>query len=328
MAAGLPDEALRGLDEDVEAALGAGDESALPILGYGEISLVLGWPPEDPRFACKRLPVFPTRSRFDAYGRTLDAYLEALRRAGIRAVETELRPVSRDDGTVAGYVVQPALPADDLAPAILAREDPDPGHPLVAAVVGTAAATVSPRVGLDAQLANWTWDDCGLTYLDVSTPLLWSDEGRPLLDLELLSRAIPWALRGALRRLVVPGIVETYRDLRKVYLDLCGNLIKERLDRWLPAFLEQVARHLDPPLTAAEIHRYYRSDARLWAVLLWIRRLDRAWQLRVRHRPYPFLLPGKIERQQATVGGIPNRPHYRLASPMDTPASPRGRTRP
>jgi hypothetical protein len=127
---------------------------------------------------------------------------------------------------------------------------------------------------------------------------------------------------------VVPGIVETYRDLRKVYLDLCGNLIKERLERWLPTFLEQVARHLDPPLTAAEIHRYYRSDARLWAVLLWIRRLDRAWQLRVRHRPYPFLLPGKIERQQATVGGIPNRPHYRLASPMDTPASPRGRTRP
>jgi hypothetical protein len=295
-AAGLPDEALRRLDEDVEAALGAGDESSLPILGYGEVSLVLGWPPKDPRFACKRLPVFPTRSRFDAYGCTLDAYLDALRRAGIRVVETELRPVTRDDGTVAGYVVQPVLPAEDLAPAILAREDPDSGHPLVAAVVGTAAATVTPRVGLDAQLANWTWDDSGLTYLDVSTPLLWSGEGRPLLDLELLSRAIPWALRSALRRFVIPGIVEAYRDLRKVYLDLCGNLIKQRLDRWLPAFLDQVARHLDPALTAAEVHRYYQSDARLWAMLLWIRRLDRAWQLRARRRPYPFLLPGEIER--------------------------------
>jgi hypothetical protein len=130
----------------------------------------------------------------------------------------------------------------------------------------------------------------------VSTPLLWSDDGRPLLDLELLSRAIPWALRSALRRFVIPGIVETYRDLRKVYLDLCGNLIKQRLDRWLPAFLDQVARHLDPALTAAEVHRYYRSDARLWAMLLWVRRLDRAWQLRVRRRPYPFLLPGAIER--------------------------------
>ena len=296
LTAGLPDEALRGLDHDVEAALGGGDESALPILGYGEISLVLAWPPEEPRFACKRLPVFATRSRFDAYGRTLDAYLDALRRAGIRVVETELRPVSRDDGTVAGYVVQPVLPAEDVATAILAREDPDTGHPLVAAVVGKVAAAVSPTVGLDAQLSNWTWDGSELDYLDVSTPLLWSDDGRPLLDLDLLTRAIPWALRRALRRLVVPGIVETYRDLRKVYLDLCGNLIKEGLDRWLPAFLEQVALRLDPPLTAAEVHRYYRSDARLWAMLLRIRRLDRAWQLRVRRRPYPFLLPGEIER--------------------------------
>ena len=296
VAAGLPDHALLSLDEQVEAALGAGDESALPILGYGEISLVLGWPPQEPRFACKRLPIFAARSRFDAYRRTLEAYLVALRHAGVRVVETELRPVSREDGTVAGYVVQPVLPREKLAPAVLARGDPDAEHPLVGAVVGTVAATVSPTVGLDAQLANWTWDGSGLTYLDVSTPLLWSDEGRPLLDLDLVSRAIPWALRGALRRLVIPGIVETYRDLHKVYLDLCGNLIKERLDRWLPVFLEQVARRLDTPLTAGEVYRYYRSDARLWAMLLRIRRLDRAWQLRVRRRPYPFLLPGEIER--------------------------------
>ena len=185
--AGLPDEALRGLEQNVEAALGAGDQSALPILGYGEISLVLGWPPKDPRFACKRLPSFPTRSRFDAYGRTLDAYLDALRRAG-SFVETELRPVVRDDGTVAGYVVQPVLPTDDLAPAVLGREDPDAGHPLVAAVVGAAAATVSPRVGLDAQLANWTWNDSVLTYLDVSTPLLWSEKGARF-SISICSRA-------------------------------------------------------------------------------------------------------------------------------------------
>ena len=177
-----------------------------------------------------------------------------------------------------------------------ATSEPEAGHPLVATVVDLTADAVSPTVGLDAQLANWTWDESGLTYLDVSTPMLWSEDGRPLLDLELLSRAIPWALRAAFRRLLVPGIVETYRDLRKVYLDLCGNLIKERLDHWLPAFLEHVNRHLDRPLTAPDVRRYYRSDARLWAMLLRIRRVDRAWQLRVRHRPYPFLLPERIER--------------------------------
>lgn len=292
----LPEEALRELDRRVANALAVGEESTLPLLGFGEISLVLGWPSESPRFACKRLPLFPSRPRLDAYRSTLDAYLEVLRHAGVRVVETELRSVARDHGLVAGYVIQPVLPAETMAPVILRGGEPDAGHPLVAAVVDAAAAAVSPTVGLDAQLANWTWDESGLTYLDVSTPLLWSEDGRPLLDLELLSRAIPWALRGALRRLLIPRIVETYRDLRKVYFDLCGNLLKEGLDRWLPAFLELANRHLDRPLTAAEVRRYYRADARLWAMLLRIRRLDRAWQRRVRHRPYPFLLPERIER--------------------------------
>jgi hypothetical protein len=49
-------------------------------------------------------------------------------------------------------------------------------------------------------------------------------------------------------------------------------------------------------MTVADVRRYYRSDARLWALLLRIRTLDRSWQRRVRRRPYPFLLPREIER--------------------------------
>jgi hypothetical protein len=43
------------------------------------------------------------------------------------------------------------------------------------------------------------------------------------------------------------------------------------------------------------VRRYYRSDARLWAGLLLLRRLDRRWR-RLTGRRYPFLLPGRIER--------------------------------
>ena len=292
----LADEELAELDRRVEEALRSGEESQLPVLGYGEISLVLGWPAEVPAFACKRLPVFPDRSRFDAYRATLADYLEALSRAGVEVVDTELRAVEQPGGAVAGYVVQPMLPPGQLAPAILADSDPSVGHPLVAAIADTAAATVSPTLGIDSQLANWTWDGEGLTYIDVSTPMIWGADGKPRLDLELMTRAIPWALRGAIRRFVAPGIIDTYRDLHKVYLDLCGNLIKERLDAWLPAFLEHANRHLEEPLTAEEVRRYYRSDRRLWAALLAVRRLDRGWQRRVRRRPYPFLLPRQIER--------------------------------
>jgi hypothetical protein len=290
-----PEELLE-LDDLVVAALGAGHEADLAVLGYGEVSLVLGWPPPDPRWACKRLPAFPSRERFEAYRRLLGEYLDTLRHAGIEPVATELMAVDRGEGAVVGYAVQPVLAPETLAPAVLLRTDPERGHPLVGAIVDAAARAVTPRVGLDAQLANWAWDDGTLTYLDVTTPLLWSAEGRPLLDVDLLLRPLPALLRPAVRRFVVPGILDTYRDLRKVAFDLCGNLIKQRLDGWLPAFLAAVNRRIDPPMTEQDVRRYYRSDARLWGVLLRIRRLDRAWQRHVRRRSYPFLLPQRIER--------------------------------
>lgn len=287
---------LRRLDDAVERALASGAEATLPVLGYGEISLVLGWPPQSPRFACKRLPGFRGRARFDAYRDTLHAYLEALDAAGVHCVETAMLGLERGDRTVIGYVVQPILPTRTLAPAVLQTADPAAGHPLVDAVVDAAAAAVGPRLGLDAHLANWTWADRRLTYIDVSTPLIWSADDRSLLDLEMLEQTFPAILRWPLRRFVAPGIVDTYRDLRKVYLDLTGNLLKERLDAWLPAFLASLNRHLDEPLDAEEVRRYYRADARLWGALLRMRQLDRAWQRRIRRRPYPFLLPDRIER--------------------------------
>jgi hypothetical protein len=103
-------------------------------------------------------------------------------------------------------------------------------------------------------------------------------------------------LRGAIKRFVAPRILDGYRVLRSVYLDLCGNLIKQGLAHWLPSFLEEVNRHLEQPMSVDQVHDYYRSDARLWSLLLRIRRLDRTWQRRVRRRPYPFLLPRQIER--------------------------------
>jgi Family of unknown function (DUF6206) len=294
--AALSDAELRELDSLVEEAVASGDESRLRVLGYGEISLVLGWPADDPAFACKRLPAFSNRARFDAYGRTLEDYLGALRTAGVNPVATELRPVERLDGSVTGYAIQPVLPAAGFAPAVLSRTDPGRGHALVESVVAAAAGTIRPCVGLDAQLSNWSWEDGRLTYIDITTPMLWSDDGHPRLDVDLLVRPIPWLLRGAVKRFLAPRILDGYRDLRGAYLDLCGNLIKERLEPWLPRFLEHANERLEHPLSADEVRRYYHSDARLWALLLAIRRLDRAWHLRVRRRPYPFLLPKKIQR--------------------------------
>lgn len=292
----LSEDELQRLDADVESALRDVDESRLLVLGGGEISLVLGWPRADPAFACKRLPVFPTRARFDAYRRTLLDYLDALRQRGVDVIETELSPVEREDGTVAGYAVQPVLPVETLAPAVLATRDPAAGHPLVDAIVETAFAAIGPRLGIDAQLSNWTWDMGRLRYLDVTTPMIWAEDGSPRLDLDLLVQSLPAIARAPVRRFLAPRILDGYRHRQGVANDLLGNLIKERLDAWIPAFLEPVNRSLDPPISEQAVRDYYRSDARLWEWLLRIRRLDRAWQRHVRRRPYPFLLPHGVAR--------------------------------
>jgi hypothetical protein len=55
-------------------------------------------------------------------------------------------------------------------------------------------------------------------------------------------------------------------------------------------------RVVEPPISAAETERYCRDDARMWDLLQRLRRADRWWQRTVRRRPYPFLLPPRIER--------------------------------
>ena len=122
-------------------------------------------------------------------------------------------------------------------------------------------------------------------------------ESGPLVLASLHARSTELGLQKMIRLL---GNTEPQRQalahaLRGVYLDMTGNLIKERLEDWLQAFLAEVNPRLERPLSEAEVRAYYRSDARLWAALLRIRRLDRAWHRRI-GRPYPFLLPGSIDR--------------------------------
>jgi hypothetical protein len=86
-----------------------------------------------------------------------------------------------------------------------------------------------------------------------------------------------------------------YHDARNVLVDLASNLLKERLDRWLPPFLQATATRVAPPILEDEVRRYFARDKLLWQSMQRMRRADRAWQRRVRRRPYPFLLPPPYE---------------------------------
>jgi hypothetical protein len=291
----LDDDDLVALEREVTRALATGDDRPLRVLGYGEISIVLGWPRDEPRWACKRLPPVPSAATADAYEAIVVQYIDTLGRRGVDVVDTTVRRLPDDAGTTALYCVQPVLPTEALAPNVVRAGGAD-AEELLRAIVDRTASVVDRRVGLDAQLSNWAVPEGELRYFDITTPLLRDAEGQSELDTDLFVASLPWMLRPPVRRFVVPGILDRYHGLRTVLCDLAANLFKERLEQWIPVVLDAARTHLDVPLTEAEVQRDYRSDARTWGALQAVRRVDRQWQRRVRRRPYPFLLPPRIER--------------------------------
>lgn len=287
---------LAALEAIVTDALASGDESRLHVLGYGEISSVVAWPDADGPFACKRLPTFDGEEHFAAYGALFDEYLGALRATGVVVHDSRLETVTRPDGRIVAYCIQPVLPGDSLAPELLASGDVATMERFVHTIVERIKSTIRPTLGIDAQLSNWAAVGDDLVYLDVTTPLLRDEHGKDRLDTELFMASLPAVFRPIVRRFLRDSILDPYYSPRRAALDLAGNLHKEGLGEHVPAVVEIANEGLGTDLTVDEVRRHYRSDARLWAMLQRARRVDRLWQRHVRRRPYPFLLPGPVDR--------------------------------
>jgi len=290
---------LAEMETRVRAALRSGDESGLNALAWGEIGPVIGWPDGAPAFALKRLPPFRSQAGAESFGETVHGYIDALAARGLEAVETDVRIVEGSDagrGGPAAWVVQPLLPAECMGPALLRASDPAAGHAVLDAVLEADLTIPAPHLALDGQLSNFAWVDGRLLYIDITPPLLFDERGELCMDMELLIAALPAPLRPLVMRFVIPDLMRRFRVPRAVVLDMLGNLLKEKLDEWLPIALERLGGRLSEPISEREVRRAYSSDKKLWEILLQLRRLDRAWQRRVRRREYPFLLPGRIER--------------------------------
>src|SRR5512133_1410046 len=79
------------LDATVEEAIRVGAPRGLRVVGYGELTLVIGLPTEAPVVAVKRLPPFPDAERLNAYADLLERYVEILRQRGLSVAHTEVR---------------------------------------------------------------------------------------------------------------------------------------------------------------------------------------------------------------------------------------------
>jgi hypothetical protein len=291
-----PDEVdLDQLDRTFLAALRSGRPDELPVVGFGEISLAFSWPPQQPTVVAKSLPPFPDPGRYERYVDVLDEYLETLGRRGVETLPTAVRAVA-DGRRRRAYVLQPWVPPQLVGPAVLARAAPAEGVALLERIVAAVRRASDRTVGIDGQVSNWVLEAGSLRYLDVSTPMLRDERGRDRLDTALFVDALPWCLRGPVDRFVVPELLSPYHDPRRVILDTAGNLVRERLARWIPVLLRIANPYLAPELTVDEVRRFYRGNARLWSTLQLLRRADRAWQRGVGRRQYPFLLPDAYRR--------------------------------
>lgn len=281
---------LSELDRAVERMLLTGESGEVRMLGAGEIACVLDWRGR----ACKRLPPFDDAARAEGYAALVRRYLELLRAAGVRCVETEVQSCARADGRVSAYVVQPRLGASSLLPARLLRAAPDEALELFRQIVRHVHDFVTPRAGLDAQLSNWAVGGGRVVLLDVTTPLLRDERGRELLDTELFVAVLPAAVRGLVRRFYAKSLLDRFFHPRGVLLDLLGNAPNSGLARFREPFLAEANRSLDPPLTMREVRAYHLQEKATWAVLRRCLALEQFWLRRVRRSPHPVLLPSEF----------------------------------
>ena len=118
---------LAELEARVQHALDTGDDSGLGILGYGEITLVLGWPAATPRSspasACRSSPTPGAPRRTARWWRSTSTGCGS---SASTCVPTEWHTVPSAGGGVAAYVVQPVLPPTPWRSRLLAA-DPEPG---------------------------------------------------------------------------------------------------------------------------------------------------------------------------------------------------------
>jgi hypothetical protein len=190
------------------------------------------------------------------------------------------------------------LAPGSLGPDFLRGKTAEEAAPHVRRIFERIRDSVTPSLAPDGQLSNWAFDGDRLRYFDVGTPFLRDEEGRELFDFTEVVRALPGPIRILVQRFLLKGILDNYHSVRGQALDFLGNLIKEGLGEIFPALipLANEVFELSPGITEQQVRAHYKSDAQTYALMQAARRADRWVHQRMLRKPYPYLLPPRIER--------------------------------
>lgn len=290
-------EELAKFEDRLDEALASGVTEGLDIIGYGEISVGVRLTTPRGDFVCKRLVPFAEQRDAERAAEVIAMYIERLGACGIDVVSTDSPILERPAGHVL-YCVQPLLPSTSLGPEFLREKSPEEAEPYIVRIFEHIRASVSPTLAPDGQLSNWAIEDDRIRYLDVGTPFLRDEQGRSLFDFRQQTRALPQPIRMIVNRFMLQGILDNYHSTRGQALDFLGNLLKEGLGNLLVPMIPVANRVFDltPAITEEEVHAHYKSDAQSYAFIQAARRADRWFHETILRRPYPYLLPPRINR--------------------------------
>ncbi|MGB5697501.1 MAG: DUF6206 family protein [Polyangiales bacterium] len=288
---------IEAFEQRLGDAVRTGNAVGLDIIGYGEVTIAVRLATPHGDLACKRLVPFSSRAAAERTTRLIESYIARLEACGLDVVETETPILQRPEGHVV-YCVQPLLASGTLGPDFLRNKSAEEAAPYVRRIFERIRASVTPSLAPDGQLSNWAIEGQRLRYLDVGTPFLRDEEGRDLFDFTEQTRALPAPIRLILDRFLVRGILDNYHSTRGQALDFLGNLIKEGLGNLLVPLIPLANQvfELTPPITEREVRAHYKSDAQTYALVQAARRADRWVHRKVLRKPYPYLLPPKIDR--------------------------------
>jgi hypothetical protein len=288
---------IEAFEERLEDAVRTGLAEGLDVIGYGEVTIAVKLATPHGDFACKRLVPFSSSEAAEHTARLIASYIEQLGACGIDVVETDTPILERPAGHVL-YCVQPLLAPGTLGPDFLRGRTADDAAPYVRRMFELIRASVTPSLAPDGQLSNWAIEGDRLRYLDVGTPFLRDENGNDLFDFTEQTRALPGPVRAIVNRFLLRGILDNYHSTRGQALDFLGNLIKEGLGDIFPPLIPIANEVFDlsPEISEREVRAHYKSDAQTYEFVQSARRADRWVSRNIVRRPYPYLLPPRIDR--------------------------------
>jgi hypothetical protein len=299
------------------------EASAIPaqIIGYGEMStiFVINVPGQE-LLAYKRLPIFQTTGEMDKYERLFHEYGSLLGKIGLNTPPFDVIRVKPREGNMVMYNVQTRLDGRSIGNKLIHSLTDDGVMNLFKMILAELEKVFTfnesgsgTKIGIDGQISNWAvadykddfkiGPDTRLCYIDTSTPLMQLD-GIEQINPELFLRSAPSFLRWLIRWTFLNEVLTRYYNFRRVVMDLIANFYKEQRAELIPSLIAEANRFFAgvgkkfniAPITQKEIRDYYREDKMIWVAYLGLRRLDRFIHLRIRRKPYVYILPGKIKR--------------------------------